>query len=185
MTIRRKNYKRIKVTLRRRAQGIFRLAKNKKEIVVAVSGGFDPIHIGHVEMFREAKALGDRLVVILNNDHWLRAKKRHIFMRDKERQAIIAALKPVDAVMLTQHPKNPKDMSVVRELRLLHPDIFANGGDRNKKDANNKTSSLNPEQKLCQELGIKLVFNVGKSGKIQSSSWLLAKYLKRVRGSRK
>lgn len=103
---------------------------SNKKIVVAVSGGFDPIHIGHVRMFYEAKALGDELVVILNNDNWLRQKKRHIFMHQAERKAIIAALKPVDRVILTKHERNTKDMSVCLELQTLKPDIFANGGDR-------------------------------------------------------
>ena len=61
----------------------------KKKVVVAVSGGFDPIHVGHVRMFKEAKALGDELVVILNNDHWLRKKKGYVFMNQSERKELI------------------------------------------------------------------------------------------------
>jgi len=142
-------------------------------ITVAISGGFDPIHIGHIEMMQEAKALGDRLVVIINNNNWLMKKKGFVFMDEKERAAIIKAVRYVDDVIITSHPENPTDMSVCGELKQLKPDIFANGGDRDKKDANKKTSSLNPEQALCLKLGIKLVFNVGKSGKIQSSSDLV------------
>jgi D-beta-D-heptose 7-phosphate kinase/D-beta-D-heptose 1-phosphate adenosyltransferase len=140
---------------------------------VAISGGFDPIHIGHIEMMQEAKALGDRLVVIINNNNWLMKKKGFVFMDEKERAAIIKAVRYVDDVIITSHPENPTDMSVCGELKQLKPDIFANGGDRDKKDADKKTSSLNPEQALCLKLGIKLVFNVGKSGKIQSSSDLV------------
>ncbi len=144
----------------------------QKKIVVAVSGGFDPIHVGHVRMFREAKKLGDELVVILNNDNWLRAKKIHIFMPDKERKEVLEALGPVDRVVLTKHGKNPKDMSVCRELAELKPDIFANGGDR-------KHDNI-PEVPVCDAIGCEMVFNVGDGGKVQSSSWLLADYVARA-----
>jgi D-beta-D-heptose 7-phosphate kinase/D-beta-D-heptose 1-phosphate adenosyltransferase len=140
---------------------------------VAISGGFDPVHIGHIEMMREAKELGDKLVVILNNDNWLKKKKGFVFMHEQERKAIIEAIRYVDEVVLTKHPENPADMSVCGELEAVKPDVFANGGDRDKKDADNKTSSLNPEQILCQRVGIKMIYNVGKSGKIQSSSGLV------------
>jgi len=146
--------------------------EKKKKIVVAVSGGFDPIHAGHVEMFWEAKALGDELVVILNNDNWLRKKKKHIFMKQKERKIIIRSLKPVDRVVLTRHRKDTQDMSVCDALEEIRPDIFANGGDRLKHNI--------PEVAVCEKIGCRLVFNVGKSGKMQSSSWLLEKYVKKV-----
>ncbi len=136
---------------------------------VAISGGFDPIHIGHVEMMKEAKALGDKLIVIINNDNWLTAKKGHPFMPEQERKAIIEAIKYVDEVVLTKHKPSPTDMSVCAELEEIKPDIFANGGDR-KPDGDPV-----PEVELCNKLGIKLVYNIGKSGKIQSSSWLIQK----------
>jgi len=147
-------------------------AKNK--IVVAVSGGFDPIHVGHVEMFYEAKALGDELVVILNNDNWLQKKKGHVFMPQEERKEIIEALKPVDKVVLTKHKPGDEDVSVCRALEEIKPDIFANGGDR-KPDGDPV-----PEVELCGKLGIEMVYNVGRRGKIQSSSWLVGKYLKKT-----
>jgi hypothetical protein len=147
--------------------------KNKnKKLVVAVSGGFDPLHRGHVRMFREAKKLGDELVVILNNDNWLEAKKGYAFMTQEERKEIIEALACVDRVVLTKHPKNPKDMSVCRELREIKPHIFANGGDRYQHNI--------PEVATCSAIGCKMVFNVGQGGKIQSSSWLLAKHKRRI-----
>ncbi len=146
--------------------------KKKKKVVVAVSGGFDPIHIGHVRMFQEAKKLGTHLLVIVNNDNWLHKKKRHIFMPDSERKAVIATLKPVDRVVLTRHKKNPTDMSVCAELLKYKPDIFANGGDRKKSNI--------PEVPVCEKIGCKMVFNVGKGGKVQSSSWLLEKYVKKA-----
>jgi len=138
---------------------------------VAISGGFDPIHIGHIEMMKEAKELGDKLVVIVNNDNWLKKKKGFAFMNGKERKCIIEAIRYVDEVILTSHPENPTDMSVCHELEKLKPDIFANGGDRH------PAGDPVPEVELCKKLGIKMVYNVGKSGKIQSSSDLV----KRIR----
>jgi D-beta-D-heptose 7-phosphate kinase/D-beta-D-heptose 1-phosphate adenosyltransferase len=147
--------------------------QKKKKVVVAVSGGFDPVHIGHVRLFREAKKLGDILVVILNNDNWLIKKKGYNFMSEKDRKEIIENIKHVDKVIVSSHPKNPKDMSIVKELAKIRPHIFANGGDRTKENANIKTSSLNPEQDLARRIGIEMVFNVGKGGKIRSSSELV------------
>ena len=106
------------------------MAQNKKQIVVAVSGGMDPIHIGHIRLIQDAKKLGDKLVVILNNDNWLKKKKSLIFMHQNERKEIIEAIKGVDEVILTDHGPNPQDMSVSKELAKIKPDIFANGGDR-------------------------------------------------------
>lgn len=142
---------------------------SKKPKVVAVSGGFDPIHIGHVRMFNEAKKLGDKLVIILNNDNWLRKKKGAAFMPDHERKEVIEALASVDEVLLTSHSENPEDMSVCAELEKVKPDIFANGGDR-------KNENDIPESVVCRRYGIKMIFNVGRGGKVQSSSWLLNKY---------
>ena len=146
------------------------LKKAKKmPVIVVVSGGFDPVHIGHVRMFNEAKKLGDKLVVILNNDHWLKTKKGFVFMPEQERREIIEGFRAVDQVVLSEHPKNPKDISVCKVLRAIKPDIFANGGDR-KPDGDPV-----PEVSLCEELGIKMVYNVGHGGKVQSSSWLVTK----------
>lgn len=135
--------------------------------IVAVSGGFDPVHIGHIRMFEEARALGDELVVILNNDHWLQKKKGYVFMHEVERKEILEALRAVDRVVLTMHGADPSDMSVSEDLRALRPHIFANGGDRH--------SHNTPEDAVCAELGIAMAFNVGRGGKVQSSSWLTGK----------
>ncbi len=143
--------------------------------VIAISGGFDPVHVGHIELMKQAKSLGDKLVVILNNDNWLLKKKGFVFMNQSERKSVIESIRYVDKVVITKHPKNPQDMSVSYELKSIRPDIFANGGDRNKKDASKSTSSLNKDQLTCQKLGIKMVFSVGKGGKIQSSSDLVKK----------
>jgi cytidyltransferase-like protein len=142
--------------------------KKKKLVTVAVSGGFDPIHAGHVRMIREAAALGDRLIVIMNNDNWLKHKKGYAFMSQAERKEIIEAIKGVDEVVITSHPEIVTDRSVCAELKLIKPDIFANGGDR--------TGDNIPEVAVCDELGCTMVFEVGKGGKMQSSSWLLSNF---------
>ena len=141
----------------------------QKPIVVAVSGGFDPIHIGHVRMFKAAKELGDELVIILNNDNWLTNKKGFFFMPEQERKEILEAIRGVDRVVITDHALGDTDRSVCRSLREIKPNIFANGGDRH------PDGDPVPEVALCKELGIEMVYNVGAGGKVQSSSWLIAK----------
>lgn len=118
-------------------------------------------------MFVEAKALGDELIVIVNNDNWLRKKKGYAFMPEAERVEIIRALRVVDRVVLTAHGPDPADMSVCADLRALRPDIFANGGDR-------KSDNV-PEIAVCAEIGCAMVFGIGAGGKVQSSSWLIEK----------
>jgi D-beta-D-heptose 7-phosphate kinase/D-beta-D-heptose 1-phosphate adenosyltransferase len=120
-------------------------------------------------MFKEAKALGDELVVILNNDHWLVGKKGQPFMSQEERKEIIEAIKWVDRVVLTNHEPGYTDRSVCDSLREIKPDVFANGGDRHPE------GDPVPEVLICDELGIDVVYNVGTGGKVQSSSWLIAK----------
>lgn len=145
--------------------------KKKKEIVVAVSGGFDPVHVGHVRLFKEARKLGDKLVVILNNDNWLMKKKGYVFMPQRERKELIEALEAVDKVIISEHKPNPKDMSVAKELRGLRPNVFANGGDR----PSGTLPSL--EKIVCKAVGCKMVYGIGRGGKVQSSSWLLNAFL--------
>jgi len=143
--------------------------KKRKKVVVAVSGGFDPLHIGHLQMIKEAKELGDKLVVILNNDNWLKKKKGYVFMPQEQRKAILEAIRWVDEVVLTSHLENTEDMSVSKELEKIKPDIFANGGDRTRKNI--------PEVEVCRKINCKMIFNIGKDGKIESSSWLLNRFL--------
>ena len=145
-----------------------RTTRGTKTRWVAVSGGFDPLHVGHVRMFAAARKLGDRLVVILNNDHWLRSKKGFAFMPQRERAEMIQMFPFVDKVVITNHVPGDADRSVVRALQQLKPDIFANGGDR-------KIGCI-PEIMVCGKIGCKPVYNVGKGGKVQSSSWLLNRF---------
>lgn len=150
------------------------MVKQKKKLkVVAVSGGFDPVHIGHVRMFKTARKLGDELVVILNNDNWLKKKKGYAFMPEKERKELLENIRWVDKVVLTGHLENSNDMSVCRELEKIKPDIFANGGDR-------KLDNI-PEVGVCKKHHIKMVFNIGQGGKVQSSSWLLKNYFEKIK----
>jgi cytidyltransferase-like protein len=131
------------------------------ERIVAVSGGFDPLHVGHVRMIHAAAALGARLVVIVNGDEFLMRKKGYIFMPLSERIEILRALRDVDDVVVAVD----RDQTVCETLRRVRPHVFANGGDR-------RAESDIPEAAVCQELGIEMVFNVG-GGKVQSSSELV------------
>lgn len=148
---------------------------SKKKKVVMVSGGFDPVHIGHVRLFNEAKKLGDELVVYLNNDNWLKKKKGYAFMPEHERKEIIEAFEAVDRVIISCHKKNTEDMSVCMGLVQVKPHIFANGGDRDTKDAQDPNSSLCKEREIHKKLGIKMIYNVGHGGKVKSSSDLVKK----------
>ncbi len=141
-----------------------KVKKSKK--VVMVSGGFDPIHIGHVRLFEEAKKLGDELIVVINNDNWLKLKKGYTFMSEADRKEIIASLRPVDRVILTSHRSGTADITVCLELQKIRPHVFANGGDR-------KENVPVPEYEVCRRLGIEMVFNVGRGGKVRSSSELV------------
>ena len=135
----------------------------KRKIVVAVCGGFDPVHVGHIRHFKAAKELGDTLVVMLNSDSWLMNKKGYVFMPFKERKEIIESIRYVDKVVPYVETASG---SVAKTLEKLRPDIFAKGGDR--------TIGTLPrdEVEVCQMLGIRLVTGVG-GGKVQSSSWLV------------
>ena len=127
--------------------------------IIAVSGGFDPIHTGHIRMIREAAKLGD-VVVILNSDDWLMRKKGYNFMSFKERSYIAGSIKGVMMVSGV----DDSDGSVCEALQRIKPNAFANGGDR--------YESNTPEMDVCKELGIEMLWNVGGE-KEQSSSALV------------
>ena len=135
--------------------------KFNKEKVVAVSGYFDPVRKGHIEYFKLAKRLGDKLLVILNSDAQAVLKKGKSFMSEDERKAIVESLSMVDEVFVSID----KDRSVCESLRKISPDVFANGGDRFNGEI--------PEFGVCKELGIEIVDGLGD--KIQSSSDLIKK----------
>ena len=123
---------------------------------VAVSGYFDPIHVGHLEYLKLAKELGDKLVVIVNNNHQCVLKKGKPFMDEADRVEIVKALGIVDEVFLSID----QDTSVCASLEEVKPNIFANGGDRH-------TSEV-PETAVCKTNNIRIVDGLG--GKIRSSS---------------
>ena len=131
---------------------------DKNKIRVAVSGYFDPIHVGHLEYLRMAKELGDSLVVIVNNNYQCKLKKGKHFMDENDRVEIVKALRFVDEVFLSVD----KDRTVCKSLEEIKPDIFANGGDR-------ATSEV-PETLVCKKFNIKMVDGLGD--KIRSSSSL-------------
>jgi len=135
------------------------MSKKKKKIV-AISGGFDPIHIGHVRMIQDARKLGN-VIVFLNTDEWLVRKKGYIFMSWNERAEILLGMKGVKEVYSAMDDDN----TVCEALKFYKPDIFANGGDR-------KIGSV-PEYQVCEETGIEMAFSVGGDDKPQSSSWLV------------
>jgi len=134
--------------------------------VVLVTGGFDPLHSGHIEYFIEAKKLGDKLVVGVNTDAWLKRKKGRPFMPGGERISIIKNLSMVDHCLLFGGDDDSA-IEAINNVRLLYPDahiIFANGGDR--------TSENIPEMEADVE-NISFKFGVGGENKANSSSWIL------------
>ena len=132
------------------------MSKNK---TVMVSGGFDPIHVGHVRMIQEAAKHGD-VIVVANSDAWLERKKGYVFMPWEERAEIILSMRGVLDVL----PVDDSDGTVCDALRRYNPGYFANGGDRKQNNT--------PEMDVCEELGIEMLWEVG-GGKIQSSSDLV------------
>lgn len=135
--------------------------------VVITSGYWNPLHIGHINLIREAKELGDFLVVIVNNDEQVKIKGSLPLMPEQERMEIIKALRYADKVVLSID----RDRSVAKSLEMiakLYPGelFFAKGGDRN------SSNIPESEKKVCEEFGIKVINGVG-GDKVQSSSWLL------------
>ena len=126
---------------------------------VAISGYFNPLHVGHVRYITEASKLGD-LIVIVNSDLQVDLKGSVPFQSENERAEIISAIKGVKEVIIAID----SDSSVCNTLAFIAPDIFAKGGDR--------TIDNIPEKEICDELGIQMIFNCGGS-KVQSSSDLI------------
>ena len=136
--------------------------------LIVVSGGFDPIHSGHIAYFKSAKSYGDKLIVALNSDSWLEKKKGKFFMPFDERKVIIESIKFVDEVVSFKDDAKGSCINALEEIKKLYPDddiYFANGGDRDKKNI--------PEMSVS---GINFLFSIGGDDKKNSSSWILNKW---------
>ena len=130
---------------------------NEKTIVL--SGGFDPIHEGHIKMIQDATLYGE-VTIVLNSDDWLKRKKGYVFMPFTSRSYLLRHIKGVKEVFAV----DDSDNTVCEALRRINPDMFGNGGDRNAENT--------PEVNLCKELNINMVWNLG-GNKIQSSRGLI------------
>jgi cytidyltransferase-like protein len=136
------------------------------ETIVIVSGGFDPVHKWHINYFQEAAQLG-KVVCLLNSDSWLIGKKEKPFMNWEERAIVLSELRSISKVISF----SDDDWTAVDWIRQVadmykwHKILFAKGWDRNIDNI--------PEVDICNELWVEMVFDIGKLGKIQSSSWLI------------
>mgnify|MGYP001243521552 CR=1 FL=1 len=137
--------------------------------IVLISGGFDPIHSGHIKLIKEASKHG-KVVVLLNSDKWLRNKKGKEFLPFKERKIIMMALKNVvDVISFNDNDKTCVDgIKKAKKKYLNHVIKFANGGDRN--------SKTTPESVYCKKNNVALLWGIGGDIKSNSSSWILQKW---------
>ena len=142
--------------------------KSLKEIVL-ISGGFDPVHSGHIKLIQDASKFGN-VVILLNSDEWLQQKKGREFLPYNERYIIMNAIKNVTDVM-SFNDADTTCIDGIKKAITKYSDqkiIFANGGDRN--------STTTPEKKFCESNHIKIIWGVGGNEKSNSSSWILKKW---------
>ena len=140
---------------------------------VAVSGGFDPLHRGHVRLIEAAARHGDQVIVLLHSDRWLTRKKGYCVMSYRERREILLALRHVDQVI---RALDQPDGGCDRTLRRVTPDVFCNGGDRRQTPP--------AEQRAVESYGGRVLHGVGGTRKVQSSSWLVEAAARRQRATR-
>ena len=139
---------------------------------IMVSGGFDPVHIGHIRMILEASVHGD-VIVVANSDDWLFRKKGFVFMEFGERAEILASIKGVIKVSGV----DDSDNTVCEAIHRLKPDYFANGGDRGRNNT--------PEQTLCGKMDVEMLWGIGGENKANSSSTLIERVIHSSRDSQR
>jgi D-beta-D-heptose 7-phosphate kinase/D-beta-D-heptose 1-phosphate adenosyltransferase len=139
---------------------MFDKSSETERATIMVSGGFDPVHAGHIRMIRAAAEYGD-VIVIANSDAWLHDKKGFVFMDFNQRAEILNSIKGVILV----DSVDDSDGTVCEAIRRLRPTFFANGGDRGKHNT--------PEQNVCDELGIEMLWSIGGDEKVAASSDLV------------
>ena len=142
------------------------------ETVVLITGGFDPLHSGHLAYIKAAKKLGDKLIVGINSDLWLERKKGKNFLPLSERFEIVSALKYVDNCILF-NDEDGTAIEAIRNVIMLFPFdriIFANGGDRKKENVPEEDPNLFPDREII------FAYGVGGSDKKNSSSWILQRW---------
>ena len=139
-----------------------------RKSVIILSGGFDPVHKGHMRMFREAANLGHQVIVGLNSDEWLTRKKGKPFMKWEERAEILESCKFINQVLPMDDTDDTAKDIIVKVSKLYNNEdfniYFANGGDRGKGNV--------PELSVCKDFNVTMLWGIG-GGKIQSSSWLI------------
>ena len=140
--------------------------------VVLVTGGFDPIHSGHISYFNNAKEFSNRLIVGINSDEWLIRKKGQYFLPWKERAKIIGSLRMVDDVISYNDEDNSSSEAIEKCLKISKKVIFCNGGDR-------KNNNILEMDVFKNNPRVEFKFGVGGDDKKNSSSWILHGYFER------
>ena len=140
-----------------------------KEIICLVTGGFDPVHSGHIDYFKSAKKITDYLIVGVNSDNWLKNKKNIFLMPWSERSEIISSLNPVDKVISFDDSDGTAIDAITECLKCAKKVIFANGGDRGKDNTPETLAFENDDR-------VEFVYGVGGDNKKNSSSWLLSDF---------
>jgi cytidyltransferase-like protein len=147
----------------------------KKYDYALVSGGFDPVHVGHLRMFQDAKNLSNKVILLLNNDEWLIKKKGKPFMNQNQRKEILEEFKSITEVII-QTSSEKSSSRAIEEFVNNNPNksiCYCNGGDRS-----NIKNIL--ESDICKKLGVSLEFGIGGEEKVESSSQLTKNYLGNV-----